>query len=51
MKIAEVRAQIAGIYIYSRYAPQNATIGEYEDMLGTLVSDAKSRNPKMRSDP
>ena len=46
-EVGFVRAKIAGIYIYSCYAPPSATITEFEGMLGMLVSDARSRNPKI----
>lgn len=45
--IGFARAKITGIYIYIYYAPPSATIAQYEETFGMLVSDARSGNLKV----
>lgn len=48
--VSEIRlfqGKIAGIYLYNCYAPSNAKMIQYGEMLGVLTSNAKTRSLKI----
>ena len=42
-----IRTKVNGVHIYSCYAPPSATLAQYEEMLDSLVLDARDRSPKI----